>query len=607
MKRFFIIFLTFVLVFMVSACGPKDEENNNTGDSGNTGDTSADTGGDTGGDTGNTGGDTGDTGGDTGNTGGDTGNTGNTGEETCGPGVLKSEWETEEWKKGDIDNDGIPNGSECSECPCPDTDGDGMPDYMDTDSDGDGIPDSEECPEQPCRDTDGDGMPDYIDRDSDNDGLSDKKEKELGTDPYNKDTDGDGSDDLAEIAYGSDPLDDNDTIPAGIFYVVLPYQAPDDVTRTLTFSTKVEAIDVLIVFDDSGSMGSAIENLKKEAKTKIIDAIANHFTSPGFAAYGLVMLGWEKPYAVYQPITNEPELVKTAIDKLKGSQANELHTQAMYLAATGEEYFATLQMCMPAAFGGCNQTYIGPAVYSVAKADCTGQLGSVGGACFRKKTMPIYIVISDERYDDCIAYTPTPPNNIDCIHTQGAPQITVEMTIAAMNGIGAKFIGIDSGFDDNGKPTNDPEKFYTLFSEMTGSLDGTGKNFNSHTANADGSGMSDQIAQAIIDLTTFIDMDVTTGKMSDEDCYGASAADFVKSSKTIAADPPEGVSGQDETTFFSVTQGTDVTFDVRFHNDFCINNTDSYLKFNAQVTVLGNGSYLSSRLVTVIVPEGDNK
>jgi len=599
MKRSLIAFFIMIFISLLPTCGPKDEPD--TGDSGNTGNS---------GDSGDSGdsADSGDSG-NTGNSGnsGNTGDSGNTAQEDCGPGLTKTEWETETWKKSDDDNDGIPNGAECSECPCVDTDGDGMPDYIDTDSDGDGIPDSQECPEQPCRDTDSDGMPDYVDRDSDNDGLSDKKEKEIGTDPYNKDTDGDGSDDLAEIAYGSNPLDDNDTIPAGIFYVVLPYNAPDDVTRTLTFSTKVEAIDVLIVFDDSGSMGNAIENLKKEAKTKIIDAIANHFTSPGFAAYGLVMLGWERPYEVYQPITNNAEAVKKAIDKLKGNQGNELHTQAMYLAATGEEYFATLKTCLPAAFGGCDQTYIKPAVYNVQKADCTGQLGSVGGACFRKKTMPIYIVISDERYDDCIPYTPTPPNNIDCIHTQGAPQITVEMTIAAMNGIGAKFIGIDSGFDDKGKPTNDPEKFYTLFSQMTGSLDKDGKNFNSHTANPDGSGMSDQIAQSIIDLTTFIDMDVTTGKMSDENCNGQTAADFVKSSKTIAADPPTGVSGQNETTFFSVTQGTDVTFDVRFHNDFCINNSDNYLKFNAQVTVLGNGSYLSSRLVTVIVPEGDSK
>jgi hypothetical protein len=484
---------------------------------------------------------------------------------------------------------------------------------MDTDSDGDGIPDSQECPEQPCRDTDGDGMPDYVDRDSDNDGLPDKKEKELGTDPYNKDTDGDGSDDLAEIAYGSDPKDPNDAIPAGIFYVVLPYNAPDDVTRTLTFSTKVESIDVLIVFDDSGSMSDEQSNLKKEAKTKIIDAVSSHFNSPNFSAFGFSIFGWDKkPYDILQHITTDANAVKTAIDNFKfGNQGDEFHWPALYLSATGEEYIGSVHSCLPPMLKGCNQTMIKDAVYNVAKADCTGKLGTMGGACFRKKTMPIYIMISDEKFLDCIEFDPN-FNQEGCMFNPGTKPITREMAVAAMNGIGAKFIGINSAFScndqgQNCKVSTAPDKDYEFLSQMTGSLDKNGKHFNTHTANPDGSGMSDQIAQAIIDLTTFIDMDVTTGKMSDENCNGQTAADFVKSSKTIAADPPEGVSGQNETTFFSVTQGTDVTFDVRFYNDFCINNTDNYIKFQAQVTVLGNGSYLSSRLVTVVVPESDSK
>jgi len=220
-------------------------------------------------------------------------------------------------------------------------------------------------------------------------------------------------------------------------------------------------------------------------------------------------------------------------------------------------------------------------------------------------------MISDEAFLDCIEFDPT-FNKEGCMFNPGTKMLTREMAIAALNGIGAKFIGINSAFncDDQGnncKVSNAPDEDYEFLSQMTGSLDGTGKNFNSHTANPDGSGMSDQIAQAIINLTTFIDMDVTTGKMSDDDCSGQTAADFIKSSKTIAADPPEGVSGQSETTFFSVTQGTDVTFDVRFFNDFCINSNDTYIKFDAQVTVLGNGSYLSSRLVNVIVPESNPK
>ncbi|MGI6394367.1 MAG: hypothetical protein ACOX2F_06515 [bacterium] len=597
MRVFFLsIFLFFFAISLPVSCGPSDEDDANTGNSGKTGNSE-----DSGNSSNSNGGENGDTGDDGDN------ESGNSGNESCGPGLTKAEWESEEWKNGDADGDGIPNSVECPECPCRDTDGDDLPDYLDLDSDGDTIPDSTECPEQPCKDTDGDGTPDYLDRDSDGDGLPDKKEKEIGTDPYNKDTDGDGSDDLAEIAYGSDPLNPEDTIPPGIFYVVLPYNAKSDVTRTLTFSTKVEAIDVLIVFDDSGSMGEEIDNLKEEAKTKIIDAIASHFTSPGFAAYGLVMLGWERPYAVYQPITFEAEDVKKAIDKLKANQANELHLQAMYLAATGEAYNAEMEICAPG-FGCGGLPIIPNAKYNVPPADCTGQLGSVGGACFRPKSMPIYIVISDERYDDCVEFTDSPPPpGADCRYKPGSQIITVDMAVAAMNGIGAKFIGIDSGFDGNGKETHDPKKFFDFFAEMTGSLGADGENFNSHTANPDGSGMSDQIAQAIIDLTTYIDMDVTTGKMSDEECNGISAADFIKSSTTIEADPPDGVSGQDETTFLSVKQGTDVTFDVRFYNDFCINNTNSFLKFNAHVTVLGNGSYLSSRLVTVIVPEGTNK
>jgi len=61
----------------------------------------------------------------------------------------------------DTDGDGIPDYLD------PDDDGDGIPDYLDADDDGDGIPDSEERD----HDTDGDGIPDVDDSDDDNDGI----------------------------------------------------------------------------------------------------------------------------------------------------------------------------------------------------------------------------------------------------------------------------------------------------------------------------------------------------------------------------------------------------------------------------------------------------
>ena len=111
---------------------------------------------------------------------------------------------------GDSDNDGL---SDTEECPdgyiCPDADGDGIPDYMDTDSDNDGITDDVECPTGfPCTDTDndgiadniesntedvdGDGNPNYDDSDADGDSAGTDDSNDDGTDEGLNDVDGDG-------------------------------------------------------------------------------------------------------------------------------------------------------------------------------------------------------------------------------------------------------------------------------------------------------------------------------------------------------------------------------------------------------------------------------
>jgi hypothetical protein len=81
----------------------------------------------------------------------------------------------------DADGDGISDIHEGRfEAVPPDTDKDGIPDYLDTDSDGDGVPDSIEAGDDdfltPPVDTDGDGIPDFRDLDSDNDTIPDNVE-----------------------------------------------------------------------------------------------------------------------------------------------------------------------------------------------------------------------------------------------------------------------------------------------------------------------------------------------------------------------------------------------------------------------------------------------
>ena len=104
----------------------------------------------------------------------------------------------------DVNGDGLSDDLQVFPLSVPDTDADGVPDYLDLDSDQDGVPDviesqnedidqngridnfldnnnngvddSVEAFSSPIEDTDADGVPNYLDLDSDNDGLSDIRE-----------------------------------------------------------------------------------------------------------------------------------------------------------------------------------------------------------------------------------------------------------------------------------------------------------------------------------------------------------------------------------------------------------------------------------------------
>ncbi|TND03509.1 MAG: hypothetical protein FD123_3930 [Bacteroidetes bacterium] len=158
----------------------------------------------------------------------------------------------------DLDGDGLSDNVDPSQggtpLPVPDTDGDGIPDYLDLDSDNDGITDVIEAggtdangdgiidgftdadndglsdnvdPTQggtplPTPDSDGDGIADYLDLDSDNDGITDVTEAG-GTDTNGDgiidgfaDADNDGLSDNVDPTQGGTPLTTPDTDGDGI-------------------------------------------------------------------------------------------------------------------------------------------------------------------------------------------------------------------------------------------------------------------------------------------------------------------------------------------------------------------------------------------------------
>jgi len=107
----------------------------------------------------------------------------------------------------DSDGDGFSDSAENSA----DTDGDGIPNYLDNDSDNDGLPDSAES----FLDSDNDGLPNILDTDSDNDSMPDGWEVAYGLNPLDSadadiDSDGDGQSNRAEHIAGTQPDNDAD-------------------------------------------------------------------------------------------------------------------------------------------------------------------------------------------------------------------------------------------------------------------------------------------------------------------------------------------------------------------------------------------------------------
>ncbi len=108
----------------------------------------------------------------------------------------------------DGDDKGVDDSVQASGLPVFDTDGDGVADYRDSDSDADGIPDSVEAGPMPANpiDTDGDGAADFREQDSDGDTVPDNLE--MGADPNNPiDSNGDGVADFQDpdVSTGAPP------------------------------------------------------------------------------------------------------------------------------------------------------------------------------------------------------------------------------------------------------------------------------------------------------------------------------------------------------------------------------------------------------------------
>lgn len=389
----------------------------------------------------------------------------------------------------DSDGDGIADSLELA--PNTDTDGDGTPDYLDEDSDGDGYLDAEEAANaylpdgvpgkvradtcSPLADTDGDKIPDVRDVDADGDGVADQDERAYDPDGTHgcakkADCDGDGVVDPVELAAGSDPLDASSTPPDATLYFVLPYQEPE-LTKDFAFSAGVKMADIYFLVDTTDSMQAAIDNVSASLDTTILPAILNGkpSASPPIPAIPGAWVGVgdfrDIPWAPWGTSTDSlyrsrfnvggsaltgnvappeqgpnglvaPADVTSILGSLQaagGGDAPEGLSQALWIAATGQQYAATL--------GG---------YWTADDPQCTAP-GAIGTACFRPGALPVFVVVTDAPMHNGPAtgydYTPA---------TTGGTR-TYQETVDAINQIGAKVVGVSVNTGTPGAARTDLE------------------------------------------------------------------------------------------------------------------------------------------------------
>jgi hypothetical protein len=431
-------------------------------------------------------------------------------------------------------------------------------------------------------------MPDFLDTDSDNDGLSDERERELGTDPTEKDTDGDGVTDLGEVAFETDPTDPTSTMDPDDFFVILPYMAPDHEHRNLTFGTNLQVADVYFLIDTTGSMSGAINNVASSLADTIVPAIratipdvqmgVGHFNDVPSGSYGG---GEDQPYWNVENITADDAAVQAGLNFLGGPDfpwgggydGPESHVLGLWCTATGS------------GFTDCSAS-VPPQTCPAFPDEPSARRGY---PCFRPESLPIIVNVSDAPWhNDHLGANP-----YDCTSTGFHDALT------ELLGIGARHIGVQvNAWSDEGLAAMQEMSF------GTGAVDAMGAPLVE--VSEDG-GVSTSIVDMIATLATATPQDVNAIPQDEpNDPPGADydASVFVKDITPMYGFPaaPEGFREMDETYFYGVVPGTDVTFDVDFYNN-TVPPTDTAQVFKAWIVVLGNSvARLDSRKVVIIVP-----
>lgn len=386
------------------------------------------------------------------------------------------------------------------------------------------------------------------------------------------------------------------------FFFVVPYgEDPSPKNDVLKFSTNIKQADVAFVMDTTGSMGSAINNLKAALQGTLMTDLQKAIPNVGLAVVDYKDFGDPWTVKVNQVVTTNLALAKNGVAPMTATGGGD----------TPEAAIAAMQF-----------TLTGQANNGIAAHPNTAP-GTFGGVDFRTGSVPVVVNITDADWHD-------PSGNA-----------TMASLKAAFASTKAKFVNIaESGFFGG------PEAQANELSDATGSnvpaaafgtvagcaagqcctgQNGAGRaatgpggtcrlNFQSQSGN----GVSSGIVKAIEAIAVGSTFDVKATASNDpKNAKGVDATKFIKALRAMdegnpangcPAAPAKDSDGDGiKDTFLAVKAGTPVCFEVIPAKNTTVPSEFDPQFFNAFVDVIAvqGNLKLDQRSVLFLVPPKD--
>ncbi|MBW2263239.1 MAG: hypothetical protein JRG91_14815 [Deltaproteobacteria bacterium] len=479
-----------------------------------------------------------------------------------------------------------------------DTDGDTIRDYLDLDTDGDGIPDDAEAGDAsvstPPEDVDGDGRPNYRDLDSDGDGLSDAWEVANGCNPFSDDTDADGVPDLVEVSVCPEACT-GAPCPGGTpgYTFVMPYnlygtpedelEHPHPFVQHVVLETDTQAVDVFFAVSTSFSMNTELFGITSSLRSTVMPGIRADASDVWFGLGRLEdCMTCSHNMAVLQTMTADLSAVEAELTGWTSCGSRVPFTQYLYALASGD-------VAPFLGWGGVTPT----------SWTCPG--GGVGWACFRRDALPIVVQFGDQAFATGMS---------GC-----SPSKDHGQAVSALNAISAKYVGIDSGYGGWSAYTD-----MVTIASGTGSFDTSGSPLV-FTIPSDGSGLGEQLVDAVLELARLGALEVTyrlrDGPGDTVDTVRAFVDRVVPSVAGGFADPADpylictgGLHVADRVppldgvtdSFVDVPPGTVLCFDVHVKHNHTVMSTTVPQMFPCEIDAMVGGEVMDTRTITFFVP-----